>query len=107
MNLFKIHNFDIVIHLASQLSAPYANINLASATFTLKNNNISLLNILWAIKKFGKKSIKLINTSTTGVYGQPNFNIPEGYVKAFNGGSDIIPFTNLGGSWYHITKSMI
>ena len=105
MNLFKIHNFDIVIHLASQPSAPYANINLASATFTLKNNNISLLNILWAIKKFGKKSIKLINTSTTGVYGQPNFNIPEGYVKAFNGGSDIIPFTNLGGSWYHITKS--
>ena len=54
LNLFKIHNFDIVIHLASQPSAPYANINLASATFTLKNNNISLLNILWAIKKFGK-----------------------------------------------------
>ena len=107
LNLFKIHNFDIVIHLASQPSAPYANINLASATFTLKNNNISLLNILWAIKKFGKKSIKLINTSTTGVYGQPNFNIPEGYVKAFNGGSDIIPFTNLGALGTTLQNHMI
>ena len=51
------------------------------ATFTLKNNNISLINILWSMKKFGKKNIKLINTSTTGVYGQPNFKIPEGFVK--------------------------
>ena len=103
--LFKTHSFDIVIHLAAQPSAPYANLNLSSATFTLKNNNICLLNILWAIKKFGKKSVKLINTSTTGVYGQPNFKIPEGFVKAFNDGRDIIPFTNLGSSWYHITKS--
>ena len=103
--LFKTYSFDIVIHLAAQPSAPYANLNLSSATFTLKNNNICLLNILWAIKKFGKKSVKLINTSTTGVYGQPNFKIPEGFVKAFNDGRDIIPFTNLGSSWYHITKS--
>ena len=57
-------------------------------------------------KKVWKKNLKFINTSTTGVYGQPNFEIPEGFVKATNKKiSDIIPFTNLGGSWYHITKS--
>ena len=57
-------------------------------------------------KKFGKKDIKFVNTSTTGVYGQPNFKIPEGFIKAINNNkSDIIPFANLGGSWYHITKS--
>lgn len=105
-NLFKKHKFDIVFHLAAQPSAPYANSDVSKANFTLLNNNISLLNILWAIKKYGKKNLKFINTSTTGVYGQPNFEIPEGFVKATNKKiSDIIPFTNLGGSWYHITKS--
>ena len=104
-NIFKKYDFDVVIHCASQPSAPYANSNLSNATFTLINNNISLLNILWSIKKFGKGNIKLINTSTTGVYGQPNFKIPEGFVHINKQGKDILPFTNLGGSWYHITKS--
>ena len=103
--LFKKYVFDIIIHCASQPSAPYANSNLKKAIFTLKNNNISLLNILWSMKKFGKSNLKLINTSTTGVYGQPNFKIPEGFIKVKNEGSDLLPFTNLGGSWYHITKS--
>ena len=104
-NLFKKYKFDVVIHCAAQPSAPFANASLSKATFTLKNNNISLLNILWSIKNFGKKNIILINTSTTGVYGQPNFKIPEGFVEITKGGRDILPFTNLGGSWYHITKS--
>ena len=104
-NLFKKYKFDTVIHCASQPSAPFANASLDKATFTLKNNNISLINILWSIKKYGKKNIKLINTSTTGVYGQPNFKIPEGFVKITKEGTDTLPFTNLGGSWYHITKS--
>ena len=104
-NLFKKYKFDAVIHCASQPSAPFANASLDKATFTLKNNNISLINILWSAKKYGKKNIKLINTSTTGVYGQPNFKIPEGFVKITKEGRDTLPFTNLGGSWYHITKS--
>ena len=103
--IFKKYDFDTIIHCASQPSAPYANSNLKKAIFTLKNNNISLLNILWSMKKFGKSNLKLINTSTTGVYGQPNFKIPEGFIKVKNEGSDLLPFTNLGGSWYHITKS--
>ena len=82
--LFKKYDFDIIIHCASQPSAPYANSNLKKAIFTLKNNNISLLNILWSMKKFGKSNLKLINTSTTGVYGQPNFKIPEGFIKVKN-----------------------
>ena len=103
--IFKKYDFDTIIHCASQPSAPYANSNLKKAIFTLKNNNISLLNILWSMKKFGKSNLKLINTSTTGVYGQPNFKIPEGFIKVKNEGNDLLPFTNLGGSWYHITKS--
>ena len=104
-NLFKKFDFDLVIHCASQPSAPYANSSLSKATYTFINNNISLLNILWSMKKYGKKNIRLINTSTTGVYGQPNFRIPEGFLNITKGGRDLLPFTNLGGSWYHITKS--
>ena len=103
--LFKKFDFDIVIHCASQPSAPYANSSLSRATFTLRNNNISLLNILWSMQMYGKKTIRLINTSTTGVYGQPNFKIPEGFISITQGGKEKLPFTNLGGSWYHITKS--
>ena len=53
--LFKKFDFDIVIHCASQPSAPYANSSLSRATFTLRNNNISLLNILWSMRTYGKK----------------------------------------------------
>ena len=56
-------------------------------------------------KKIWKKNIKFITTSTTGVYGQPSFKIPEGFVNAKNGSkTDIIPFGNWR-LWYHITKS--
>ena len=56
-NLFKKYKFDIVIHCASQPSAPFANSSLHSATFTLKNNNISLLNILQSMKNLEKYKI--------------------------------------------------
>lgn len=104
-NLFKKNRFNVVIHLAAQPSAPFAGASLEKSKYTQINNTISTLNLVWAIKKFGKK-IKFINTSTTGVYGQPNFKIPEGFIKAKNyNKSDTIPFSHLGGSWYHITKS--
>ena len=104
-NLFKKNRFNVVIHLAAQPSAPFAGASLEKSKYTQINNTISTLNLIWAIKKFGKK-IKFINTSTTGVYGQPNFKIPEGFIKAKNyNKSDTIPFSHLGGSWYHITKS--
>lgn len=105
-SLFKKFKFEVIIHLASQPSAPYANSSLSKAVFTLKNNQIATLNIIWSIKKFCKKNTKFIYTSTTGVYGQPNFKIPEGFVIAKNKNKkDKIPFSHLGGSWYHITKS--
>ena len=33
------------------------------------------------------------------------FQYAEGFIKIKRGGKDVLPFTNLGGSWYHITKS--
>tara|TARA_B100000963_G_scaffold358210_1_gene382278 strand:- start:18667 stop:19809 length:1143 start_codon:yes stop_codon:yes gene_type:complete len=104
--LIKSYKFDVVVHLASQPSAPFASSNIFNASYTQKNNIISTLNLIWMIEKYKKKPIKFIYTSTTGVYGQPNFKIPEGFIKAeYKNKTDLIPFSHLGGSWYHITKS--
>jgi|TARA_Y100000294_G_scaffold177367_1_gene202522 nucleoside-diphosphate-sugar epimerase len=106
-NIFKNFKPDVVIHLASQPSAPFANLSLKNCSFTHYNNNISTLNLLWAIKETKRINLtKFITTTTTGVYGQPKFIIPEGFIKAINKNKkDIISFGNQGSSWYHITKS--
>jgi len=103
--LKTIKNFkpDVILHLAAQPSAPYANSSYQRSHFTIKNNNISTLNILWSLRELNlEKKTLFVTTTTTGVYGAPDFEIPEGFIqpKKFK-----IPFSNLGGSWYHITKS--
>ncbi|MAV05495.1 hypothetical protein CBE37_01545 [bacterium TMED277] len=104
--LFKIiKSFkpNVILHLAAQPSAPYANSSFKRSYYTIKNNNISTLNILWSLKELRlENKTLLITTTTTGVYGAPDFSIPEGFLvpNKFK-----IPYGNMGGSWYHITKS--
>ena len=38
--------------------------------------------MLWSLKELNfEKKVKFISTTTTGVYGAPDFPIPEGYLK--------------------------
>ncbi|MFB6188245.1 MAG: UDP-sulfoquinovose synthase, partial [Halapricum sp.] len=47
-----------------------------------------------------------VETTTTGVYGAPEFPIPEGGATMENQGeADEVPFPAMAGSWYHLTKS--
>ena len=94
--------FDRIINLAAQPSAPYSFLNIEKCNFTQNNNNQILRNIIWSIKdnKLEKKT-KLIHTTTTGVYGSPNFPIPEGDLKKNN---QNFPFGFMAGSWYHMSK---
>lgn len=105
--LFDIYKFDTVIHTAAQPSAPYAHINGERTCFTQFNNNQANLNLLWAIKEKNlEKNCHFIATTTTGVYGAPEFEIPEGFVLAENkGNKELIPFPGMAGSWYHMSKS--
>jgi len=105
--LFDIYKFDVVLHIAAQPSAPYSQINGERANFTQFNNNQSARNLLWAIKERGmEKDCHFIETTTTGVYGAPEFEIPEGFVTAESKGKkDIVPFPGMAGSWYHMSKS--
>ena len=94
--------FDKIINLAAQPSAPYSFLNIEKCNYTQNNNNQSLRNIIWSIKKNNlEKKTKLIHTTTTGVYGAPKFPIPEGYLKKNN---EDFPFGFMAGSWYHMSK---
>ncbi|MEW6614454.1 MAG: NAD-dependent epimerase/dehydratase family protein [Thermodesulfobacteriota bacterium] len=105
--LIEMYKFDAVLHLAAQPSAPYSQINGERANFTQFNNNQSTRNLLWAIKENNlEKSCHFIETTTMGVYGTPEFEIPEGFVMAENKGErDLILFPGMAGSWYHMSKA--
>lgn len=101
--VLKKYKPDVILHLAAQPSAPFANKNLKNSSFTSMNNNIGTLNLLWGIKELNLINKTLfIETTTTGAYGAPNLIIPEG--KIIYKKNEIL-FPGMGGSWYHITKS--
>jgi nucleoside-diphosphate-sugar epimerase len=106
LQLFAVYHFDVVLHVACQPSAPYSEINGTLANFTQFNNNQSTRNLLWAVKETGLvERCHFIMTTTTGVYGAPEFEIPEGFVTAENKGRrDTVPFSGMAGSWYHMSK---
>lgn len=106
--LFDMYKFDVVLHLAAQPSAPYSHINGERAAFTQHNNTQSTLHLLWAIQEAGLSGrCHFIETTTMGVYGAPEFEIPEGFVTAeHQGRRDVIPYPGMAGSWYHMSKSM-
>jgi len=90
---------DVIVHLAAQPSAPYSESTLDRANFTLTNNLMSTLRILWYIRKMSEKP-RLIYTSTTGIYGigAKGNVIPEGFYE------DGVMHPNLAGSVYHLSK---
>lgn len=95
---------EVIVHTAAQPSAPYSQINSERANFTQENNNKMCRFLLWAIKENNLKA-HFIETTTTGVYGAPEFPIPEGFVDiSYDGGTDNLPTPSMGGSWYHMSK---
>jgi nucleoside-diphosphate-sugar epimerase len=89
--LLAVHKPDVIIHLASQPSMPYSQINWERALFTQLNNTAMNLNLLWGIKTNGLKC-RYILTTTTGIPGQLYRTIPEE------------PTINAAGSWYHVSR---
>lgn len=89
--LLLIHRPDCIIHLASQPSMPYSQINGERALYTQVNNLSMCINLLWGLKENGIKC-KFILCSTTGIPGQAYKEIPETATR------------NMAGSWYHISR---
>ncbi|MDG5776167.1 NAD-dependent epimerase/dehydratase family protein [Haloarculaceae archaeon H-GB1-1] len=104
--LLAVHEPDVVVHAAAQPSAPYSQINGERANYTQHNNLQSTRNLLWGLEEHDLTDTHFIETTTTGVYGAPEFPIPEGGAVMENQGErDEVPFPAMAGSWYHLTKS--
>ena len=104
-NLIKNFQPDAIIHLAEQPSAPFSMINQDKCVYTLQNNVIGTLNLLFAIKNFSPNS-HLIKLGTMGEYGYDSgLDITEGFFDIeFRGKKATIPFPRQAGSWYHWSK---
>lgn len=96
---------DTVVHFAEQRSAPYSMINAKHASYTMSNNIIGTINLVYAIMEVDPR-IHIVKMATMGEYGTPSFDIPESaFVDAeINGKKDRITTPKFGGSWYHWTK---
>ncbi len=103
--LYVTYRPRIVLHLAAQPSAPYSEISGERANYTQHNNTQSTRNLLWGLKENNLLDTLFVETTTTGVYGAPEFDIPEGYVEIErNGRRDTVIFPGMAGSWYHMSK---
>jgi len=104
--VFKLYNFDTIINLAQQPAAPYSQIDLNHASWTIQNNTIGCLNILWLMKKYCPNA-HLIEIESMGTY-KPHINvdIPEGkFSFEYNGRtSEPCIFPKEMGSYYHGSK---
>jgi len=104
--LLSVHEPETVVHTAAQPSAPYSQINGERANHTQHNNMQATRNLLWGLHEHDLSNTHFVETTTTGVYGAPEFPIPEGGAVMENQGErDEVPFPNMSGSWYHTTKS--
>jgi len=95
---------DVVYHFAQIPSAPYSMKNRDRCIFTMENNIIGTLNLLYTIKE-RKPDTHIIKVGTMGEYGTPDIPIPEGNCWiTVDGKSASLPFPRGAGSWYHQTK---
>ncbi len=104
LNCFRSFRPDAIIHFGEMPSAPYSMVDSAHAAFTMENNLLGTLNILYAMQEACPEA-HLIKLGTMGEYGTPNIDIPEGFFEIeYRGRKDTLPFPRQAGSWYHQTK---
>ena len=104
LSVFRTYSPDAVIHYAEQPSAPYSMINRDTAAFTVRNNLISTLNIVYAVKETNP-DCHIIKLGTMGEYGTPDIDIEEGWLEIeHRGRKDRFLFPRQASSLYHTTK---
>jgi UDP-sulfoquinovose synthase len=104
ISLFKSYRPDAVIHYAEQPSAPYSMLDRNKAAFTIRNNLLSTLNIVYAVKEVNP-DCHIIKIGTMGEYGTPNIDIEEGWIRIeHKGRKDKFLFPRQASSLYHTTK---
>lgn len=104
--IFKNKQFDTVLHLAEQPSAPYSLLSYKHANKTLQNNLIITNNLMFAVKDLCPEA-HIIHIGTMGEYGTPNIDIEEGWLEIeHKGRKDKFLFPRQASSIYHTSKIM-
>ncbi|RLI45538.1 NAD-dependent dehydratase [Candidatus Bathyarchaeota archaeon] len=102
--IIKKYKPDTIVHFGEQPCAPYSMIDVDHALFTMTNNIVGTMNILYAMHQVSPHT-HLLKLGTMGEYGTPNIDIPEGFFEIeYKGRKDTLPFPRQAGSWYHQTK---
>ena len=105
-NLIHKGQFDTIINLAHNPSAPFSMMDKNHANEVLTNNIIGTNNILWAIKQYSPNS-HYITIGSTGEYDHVlGVDIEEGYFQFDHNGktSKKCLFPRQGNSVYHCSK---
>lgn len=104
--LIKRHQFDTIVNLAHNPSAPYSMIDINRADYVLQNNIIGTNRILWYIHQHSPKT-HYITIGSTGEYNHTiGVDIEEGYFEFEHKGkkSKKSIFPRQGNSIYHVSK---
>jgi len=102
--VFKEFRPEAVVHFAEQPSAPYSMMDQAKAFFTIQNNLLGTLNIVYAMQDFCP-DCHLIKLGTMGEYGTPDIDIEEGWLEInHKGRKDTFLFPRQASSLYHTAK---
>jgi len=102
--VFKEFRPEAVVHFAEQPSAPYSMMDQAKAFFTIQNNLLGTLNIVYAMREFCP-DCHLIKLGTMGEYGTPEIDIEEGWIEInHKGRRDTFLFPRQASSLYHTAK---
>ncbi|MCZ6868507.1 MAG: NAD-dependent epimerase/dehydratase family protein [Gammaproteobacteria bacterium] len=95
---------EALVHLGEQRTAPYSMMDREHALFTMDNNVLGTMNVLYALKDYAP-DCHHVKLGTMGEYGTPNIDIEEGFIEInHNGRKDTLPFPKQPGSFYHLSK---
>lgn len=96
----------LIYHLAQQASAPFSMTNVDQAVYTLVNNEVGNMRLLWAIRELVPDA-HLVKLGSFGEYAQCGLEIPEGYFLPMHAGGRAdrrVPFPREADDIYHVSK---
>ena len=95
---------EALVHLGEQRTAPYSMMDREHAIYTMDNNVLGTMNVLYALKDYAP-DCHHVKLGTMGEYGTPNIDIEEGFIEIeHKGRKDTLPFPKQPGSFYHLSK---
>ena len=95
-----------IYHLAQQCSAPYSMKGLNEAIFTISNNEVGNMRLLWAVRKHIPDA-HVIKLGSFGEYAKGGIDIAEGYFCPEYKGQKAtkpMPFPREADDIYHVSK---